>query len=162
LKTSLNLCLNSPFPMLICWGPEMIMLYNQGYTDFLDDPYHALGKQAKEIWEDIWDITGPMLEGVRSTGRPVLLYDQLFPLLKNGVKEERYFTFSYSPLRDNEKLMGVLTIVHETTEMVLADGLAKLEQERLQRIISQAPAAVCILDGPELVFELFNQNYQLL
>src|SRR5690554_4048221 len=117
LKTSLNLCLNSPFPMLICWGPEMIMLYNEGYTDFLDDPYHALGKPAKEIWEDIWDIIGPMLEGVRSTGKPLLLSDQSFPLVKNGVKEERYFTFSYSPLRDNEKLMGVLTIVHETTEM---------------------------------------------
>jgi len=160
LKTSLNLCLNSPFPMLICWGPEMIMLYNQGYTDFLNDPYYALGKPAKEIWGDIWDITGPMLEGVRSTGKPLLLSDQLFPLVKNGVKEEHYFTFSYSPLRDNEKLKGVLNIVYETTEKVLNDRLAKLEQERMDRIISQAPAAVCVLEGPELIFERFNHNYQ--
>jgi PAS domain S-box-containing protein len=162
LKSSLNLCLNSPFPMLICWGPEMIMLYNKNYTDFLNDPYAALGSSAKETWKDIWDIIGPMLEGVRSTGKSLLLNDQLFFLEKNGVRKERYFTFSYSPLRDKEKLIGVLTIVHETTEKVLYERLTKLEQERMQRLLSQAPAAVCILDGPDLVFERFNENYQQL
>ena len=148
--------------MLICWGPEMIMLYNQSYIDFLDEPYRALGKPAKEIWEDIWENIGPMLEEVRSTGKAVLLKDQLFPLVKNGVKEDRYFTFSYSPIRNKEKVLGVLTIIHETTEKVLNERLASLEQERMDRLMSQAPAAVCILDGPEFIFERVNENYQKL
>jgi len=162
LKSNLNLCLNSPFPMLICWGPELSMLYNQAYTDFLDDPYYALGKPVKEIWEDIWDTIGPMLEEVKSTGKAILLNNQSFTLVKNGVRQERYFTFSYSPLWDQQKINGVLTVVHETTEMVVSDARAKMEQERIQRIVSQAPAAVCILDGPELVFEQINENYQQL
>src|SRR5690606_28998482 len=124
-------------------------LYNQGYTDFLEDPYQALGSSASEVWKDIWDTIGPMLEGVISTSSPILLKDQLFYLEKNGLKEERYFTFSYSPLRDQDKIMGILTIVHETTEKVLNERLMKLEQERMERILSQAPAAVCVLDGPD-------------
>lgn len=162
LQTTLNLCLNSPTPMLICWGPEMTMLYNQSYMDFLDEPYHALGKPAKEIWEDIWEHIGPMLEEVRLTGKAVLLKDQLFPLVKNGVKEDRYFTFSYSPIINKDQLPGILTVVHETTEKVLNERLARLEQEKMDRLMSQAPAAVCILDGPAFIFERVNENYQQL
>lgn len=160
LKTSLNLCLNSPFPMLICWGPEMVMLYNEGYTDFLKQPYTALGRPAKEIWDGIWETIGPLLEGVKSTGTPILLEDQLFYLEKSGCKKERYFTFSYSPLRNQEKLMGVLTIIHETTEKVVNERLMKLEKERMQRILNLAPVAVCMLDGPDLTVEWLNHNYQ--
>lgn len=160
LKNSLNLCLNSPFPMLICWGPEMVMLYNEGYTDFLKQPYAALGRPAKDIWEDIWDTIGPLLEGVKTTGKRILLEDQLFCLEKEGRKRERYFTFSYSPLRNHEQLMGILTIIHETTEKVVNERLMKLEKERMQRILNLAPAAVCMLEGPDLAFEWLNHNYQ--
>lgn len=162
LQHSLNLCLNSPFPMLICWGPELIMLYNQHYTDFLKDPYNALGQPAREVWGEIWETIGPLLEGVKAKGEAILLEDQLFLLEKEGSKKERYFTFSYSPLRDQGDVTGVLTIVHETTEKVVSGRLMKLEQERTERIFSQAPAAVCVLSGPDLVIEKFNQHYQQL
>ena len=162
LKTSLSICLNSPFPMLICWGPEMTMLYNQGYTAYLDDPLYAFGKAAKEIWADIWDDISPKLEGVMSTGESLLFDDQLFMLARNGVREERYFTFAYSPIWDDEKIVGIQNISYETTEKVLNHRLAKMEQERMRRILSQAPAAICILEGPELVFDVINQNYQQL
>src|SRR5690554_5785530 len=102
LKVSLDICLSSPFPMLICWGPELIMLYNDGYTKFLDthNGYGAVGKPAGEVWAGIWDDIGPMLEGVKKTGEPVYLEDRLFPLKRNGVLEDRFFTFSYSAIRD--------------------------------------------------------------
>lgn len=162
LKNSLNLCLNAPFPMLICWGPEMVMLYNEGYADLLEEPYHALGSPAKIIWKDIWSTIGPLLEGVVTTGQSTMLKNQLFHLKKNELNEERYFTFSYSPLRDQERIVGVLNIVHETTDNVINERLMKLEQDRMERVLRQAPAAVCILDGPNLIFERLNENYQQL
>lgn len=162
LKHGISLCLNSPFPMLICWGPEMVMFYNVEYMEFLDDPYVALGSRARRVWAEIWDKIGPLLEGVRNTGKPILLEDQLFYLNKGGERKEKYFTFSYSPLRDQETIAGVLVIVHETTEKVVNERLMKMEKERAERILSQAPAAVCVLDGPDLVLERFNDNYQKL
>src|SRR5690554_4290318 len=102
LKISLNICLNSPFPMLICWGPRLIMLYNEGYTRFLDtdNSYDALGKRAGEVWEEIWNEIGPLLEGVKRTGKLIYQEDQLFSLKANGIVEDRYFTFSYSAIAD--------------------------------------------------------------
>lgn len=164
LKISLNICLNSPFPMLICWGPQLIMLYNEGYTKFLDgfDAYGAIGKPAEEVWEEIWGDIGPMLHGVKRTGNSVYLEDQWVPLKRNGIPENRYFTFSYSAIADDTEIEGVLAIVHETTEKVLNERKLQMEQERMHRIFMQAPAAICILNGPNMVFEMVNPVYQQL
>ena len=164
LKTSLSICLNSQFPMLISWGPQLIMLYNNAYSALLDenDQSKAIGQPTKVCWPEIWDTIGPLLEKVKSTGESILLEDQLFPLIKSGVKEDRYFTFSYSPIRDEEGIRGVFTVIHETTEKVLNDRRAKHEQERLIQFFNQAPAALCILDGPKMIFELVNPSYQQL
>src|SRR5690606_37654954 len=97
LKSSFNLCLNSPFPMLI--------FFNDRYTDFLEQPYDAIGQPASIIWKDIWDRIGPMLEGVKANGKAILLEDQLFYLPKDKFKNEHYFTFSYSPIWAEEGII---------------------------------------------------------
>lgn len=160
LKSSFNLCLNSPFPMLICWGPEMFMFFNDRYTDFLEQPYDAIGQPASIIWKDIWERIGPMLEGVKANGKAILLEDQLFYLPKDKFKNEHYFTFSYSPIWAEEGIIGVVTIIYDSTAKVLNERLLKFEKERTEQVLSQAPAAVCVLDGPDLVLEKFNTVYQ--
>ena len=35
LRTAVSICLNSRFPMLIWWGPELAMLYNDAYVPIL-------------------------------------------------------------------------------------------------------------------------------
>ncbi|MEX2595096.1 MAG: PAS domain-containing protein [Anditalea sp.] len=164
LKTSLSISLNSPTPILISWGPQLIMLYNNAYSALVDEdnPLKAIGKPTKECWSEIWDTIGPMLENVKLTGESISLEDQLFPLKRNGLREDRYFTFSYSPIMDEEGIRGVITIVYETTVKVLNDRRTKLEQERYKRFFNQAPAAICILDGPKMIFELVNPAYQQL
>jgi two-component system sensor histidine kinase VicK len=37
---------------------------------------------------------------------------------------------------------------------------SEIERDRLRRFFMQAPAGICILDGPDLVFELINPPYQ--
>jgi len=39
---------------------------------------------------------------------------------------------------------------------------AQRQRDRLGRFFSQAPAAICVLDGPEMVFELVNPHFQRL
>lgn len=162
LKTTIHTCLNSPFPMLICWGPEMIMLYNEKYAEFLDNPTSALGEPIREIWQSIWDDLCPLLENIMSTGNSTLLKDQMYSLVKNNVEEKRYFSMSYSAIWDVEEVGGVLLIANETTEAITQDRLVKLEKERMQRIVNQGSAAICILEGPEMVFEFVNPRYQQL
>jgi two-component system, sensor histidine kinase len=164
LKTSLSICFNSPTPILISWGPQLIMLYNKGYGALVDEnhPFKAIGKPVKEYWADIWHVIGPKLENVMATGESIWLEDQLFSLKKDGVNEDRYFTFSYSPICDEGGIKGVINIVYETTEKVLGKHRSEFEKERLKRFFNQAPVAICILDGPGMVFELVNPSYQQL
>ncbi|HLI05968.1 MAG TPA: ATP-binding protein [Ktedonobacteraceae bacterium] len=124
LRTSLSICLASRFPILIWWGSELVMLYNDAYRPMLGATKHpqAMGQRGKECWPEIWDVIGPMLEGVLNRGEATWSDDQLLLLNRNGYIEECYFTFSYSPIRDESGgIGGVFTAVTETTGRVLGE-----------------------------------------
>src|SRR5437660_9640516 len=71
LRTAVSICLASHFPMLIWWGPELVKLYNDAYRPMLGATKHpmAMGQPGRECWPEIWDIIGPMLEGVLREGK---------------------------------------------------------------------------------------------
>jgi signal transduction histidine kinase len=123
LKTFVRAVLDSRFGMRILWGPEMIFLYNDAYRPVLGATKHpsAMGARTADIYREIWPIVGPMFEkGYR--GEATALDDLLLLLDRNGYVEECYFTLSYSPIRDEDgSVGGVLGVVHETTERVLAE-----------------------------------------
>ena len=49
LRTTVNICLNSRFPIVIFWGPEMALLYNDAYMRILDDKHpKSLGQPGRE------------------------------------------------------------------------------------------------------------------
>jgi PAS fold len=121
LRTSVSTCLNSRFAILIWWGPDLVMLYNDAYRDIIAAKHPAaLGRPGRECWPEIWHIIGPMLEGVLRRGDATWSNDFLLLLERNGYPEECYFTFSYSPIRDESGgIGGVFTPVAETTEHVI-------------------------------------------
>jgi signal transduction histidine kinase len=121
LKLSMGLCLNSRFPLILWWGPNLTLLYNDAYCLHLAGKHPwALGRPGSEVWSEIWDVIGPMLEGVMSTGRPTWNDDLLLYLNRQNFPEETYHTFSYSAIRDVDgKIVGIFTPVTETTERIL-------------------------------------------
>jgi len=137
LRTAVGICLTSRFPLLIWWGPEHVMIYNDGYRPMLGRTKHpsALGAPGKEVWPEIWEIIGPMLDGVLSTGVATWSYDQMLVLDRNGYPEECYFTFSYSPITaESGDVGGIFTAVTETTDQVLTErrlGTLSLLSRRL-------------------------------
>lgn len=124
LHTALSICLLSRFPMLLWWGPELVMLYNDAYRPILGTTKHprSMGQQGRECWPEIWDVIGPMLEGVLHQGEATWSANQLLLLDRNGYVEECYFTFSYSPIRNETgSIAGIFTAVNETTGEVLGN-----------------------------------------
>ncbi len=123
LRTSVSTCLNSRFAILIWWGPDLVMLYNDAYRDIIGAKHPAaLGLPGRECWPEIWHIIGPMLEGVLKRGEATWSNDLLLLLERNGYAEECYFTFSYSPIRDESGgVGGVFTPVADTTERVIGE-----------------------------------------
>ncbi|UOQ75991.1 PAS domain-containing protein [Hymenobacter sp. 5516J-16] len=53
-------------------------------------------------------------------------------------------------------------VAERTAALLRAQQKAEHQQQRLERLFQQAPAAICMLNGPELVYELVNPAYQQL
>ena len=123
LRTAVSILLESRFPMYIAWGPTFVQFYNDGYRPILGATKHpaAIGGRAADTFAESWHIIGPMFEGVRA-GTAVGAEDWMLPLDRNGYLEECYFTFSYSPIRDESGgVGGVHVTVTETTQRVLGE-----------------------------------------
>ena len=121
LRTTASFCLNSRFPILLMWGPELVMIYNDAYAPLLGDRHPAaLGARAAEVWVDIWDDIGSMAAEVFA-GRATYSEDLPLVMSRYGYQEETYFTFSFSPvLEPGGQVAGLVDTVVETTKRVLA------------------------------------------
>src|SRR3954469_4079095 len=146
LRTIVSICLNSRFPILVWWGPDLVMLYNDAYRDIVGSKHpHALGAPGREVWPEIWPIIGPLLDGVISRGEATWSENTLLRLVRRGFPEECYFTFSYSPIRDESGgIGGVFTAVTETTERVIGERrLRALRELAAQAVGPKGVVAVC-------------------
>jgi len=99
------------------------MIYNDAYRPILGESKHpkALGAKGQDVWNEIWEVIGPMLEGVLYNGESTWSQNQLLLLNRYGYTEECYFTFSYSPIYDESgSIGGIFCAVTETTEEVIS------------------------------------------
>jgi PAS domain S-box-containing protein len=160
LKTSISICLGSKFPAMILWGAQMIQIYNDAYKELIGLKHpHAYGAKAKDVWRDLWPEIGPMLNSVLKDGESFLLENRPFLLNRKGYDEQRYFTFSYSPIHNDSHVEGIFVSVNDTTELNLSnENLRKLRDKHLRDLFVQAPIALSILRGPDHVVEIANEE----
>jgi signal transduction histidine kinase len=160
LRTVVSLMLGSKFPMFCAWGKELAFLYNDPYVPILGEKHPAsLGAPFHAIWAEIWDDIYPLIERAL---RGEATYMEKLPLLMNrhGYDEQTWFTFSYSPVRDDSgEVAGVYCACVEVTEQVLAERYRDEENKRLMTLFEQAPGIIAVLRGPEHVFEIANKSY---
>jgi signal transduction histidine kinase/ActR/RegA family two-component response regulator len=125
LKAAVSICLGSRYPIVIWWGRDALtQFYNDAYIPILGLNKHpgSLGQSARECWREIWHIIDPMLEGVFATGEATWSEDFLYVIARNLPREEGYFTFSYSPIRDDAGAVGgIFCAVTETTGRVVGE-----------------------------------------
>lgn len=160
LRSVVGLLLNSRFPMFVAWGPELGFLYNDAYSEILGAKHpRAIGAPFAVIWSEIWDDISPLIDAALA-GEAT--YRENLPLLmrRKGYDEQTWFTFSYSPVRDESgKVAGMFCACSETTDTVLTQRRATDERARLVEMFRQAPGFMAMLSGPEHVFELVNAAY---
>ena len=148
LRTAVRICLTSRFPMIVWWGPDLWFLYNDAYLPLMGTKHPALARPGKTVWPEIWDTIGPMLSSVMSSGQATWSEDLLLPMDRHGYWEETYWTYSYSPLHDDDGIVrGVFTAVSDTTERVI--GGRRLAA--LQDLGAQAGSARSVAEACELV-----------
>jgi PAS domain S-box-containing protein len=160
LRTATALILNSAVPMVMLWGEDGIMIYNDAYSVFAGGRHPGLlGAKVREGWPEVADFNDNVMK-VGLAGGTLAYKDQELTLHRHGRPEQVWMNLDYSPVPDESgKPAGVIAIVVETTERVLAERRASAEQERLRMMFEQAPGFMALLRGPEHVFELANPAY---
>ena len=100
LRTTVSLCLASNFPISIAWGPRRTQIYNDGYWPICGGKHpRSMGQDFKECWFSAWPAIGEAFERA-SVGGTAFLVNQRMYLDRYGYLEETFFTFSFSPIRD--------------------------------------------------------------
>jgi signal transduction histidine kinase/CheY-like chemotaxis protein len=152
-RTALDICLNSRFPIALYWGPSFAMLYNDALLPMVGANKHpwAMGRPAHEVLAEIWTIIGPLLRQVADTGDAIWSEDLMLPLLRSEAQEESYFTFTYSPVRDEAGLVGgVLCAVLETTDKIIEERRLRLLNSLIEMTEASTPADACRIAAAQL------------
>jgi signal transduction histidine kinase len=161
--------LESLVPINMWLGPELTIIYNDGYQELLGSKHPgALGRPGPEVWGEIWDGIRPLFQTIMAGGPAAAAEDQLFLVDRGGRMEEVYFSYSLGPIRGrNGEVLGFFNIATETTARVharrdaeVARAAAEHAERRMREVFHQAPVAITVLDGSEHVFELVNPRYQ--
>ncbi len=149
--------------MFIAWGPQRTFLYNDAYAQILASKHPAaLGRDFLDAWAEIRSDLVPIVDQAYR-GEPVHMEDIELQMNRKGFQEEAHFSFSYTPIRDEQgQVAGFLCACVEITDQVLADRRRVAENDRLSRMFSQAPGFRAMLSGPEHRIVMTNPAYMQL
>src|SRR5712671_4942007 len=122
LRTTVSLCLASNFPIALAWGPKHVQIYNDGYWPICGAKHpHSMGQDFTECWAAPWPVIGDAFARALA-GETSFLENQRMFLDRNGYLEETFFTFSFSPIRDETGgVGGLFHPVTETTSRMLSE-----------------------------------------
>lgn len=137
LKLYVSQIMRHQFPTLIIWGPEYIQIHNDAFLwsrDPMEEP-PILGTKCPEYFEGTWKLVGSLIESVYKNGDSYFQEEMGFPdSRKDKIGKTAYYTYSYSPLKDEfGEIGGIMITSIETTSSVQA--FKNLEEaEEIQRL----------------------------
>ncbi|HEY1606493.1 MAG TPA: HWE histidine kinase domain-containing protein [Allosphingosinicella sp.] len=136
LRFAVELCHRFSGAAAVYWGPELNLLYNEGFAELLRDRHPAvLGRPAREVWAQVWDRVGPQFAQVLETGEQVVATEFQAMRLRDGVPEESYWNYSLTPLLAADgSVAGIFTQRQDVTRPVLAQRRLAFQVELADRL----------------------------
>ncbi|WLH97716.1 ATP-binding protein [Pseudomonas hefeiensis] len=137
LRSAVQMLLASPLPMVMLWGRQGFMIYNDAYAEFAGGRHpYLLGCAVELGWPEVAEFNRHVLD-VCLAGGTLSYRSKELVLLRNGKPEDVWMDLYYSPVPDDDQSPGgVLAIVVETTELVLTER-ARQEAERSYRAVNE-------------------------
>ncbi|HEU5088982.1 MAG TPA: hypothetical protein VFT99_16115, partial [Roseiflexaceae bacterium] len=135
LKTAVQIMLTSRQPIWLGWGPQLTKLYNDPYRMIVGGKHPAaLGQPAAVVWSEIWEQIGPLLVIAMGGDEGTYVEAQLLIMERHGYQEETYYTFSYSPiLNDDGSVGGIICANTDDTQRVIGERQLALLRELASR-----------------------------
>ncbi|HEY2609135.1 MAG TPA: ATP-binding protein [Paraburkholderia sp.] len=135
LVAAVKLLLASPSPLVMLWGQEGTMLYNDAYAVFAGGRHpFLLGKPVEVGWPEVASFNRHVVDTCLAGG--TLTYqDKQLVLYREGSPEDVWLDLSYSPVVDDDgQPAGVIAIVFETTARRRAESQRQKAEEALLQL----------------------------
>ncbi len=160
LKTAVSLLLRARQPMYIGWGPDLLSIYNDGYIPICGTKHPgALGRPMSDVWAEEWEKLLPLNVAVLG-GESFWLENEPFLLKGRADEELSYFSFSYTPLLDDDgRVGGIFCSAIETTSAIRLAQNVDAELRRQHQMFQQAPGFIVTMRGPDHVVEFVNDAH---
>ena len=160
VKAVLAMMLQSPLPMIALFGEVGTMIYNDAYSLFAGARHpELLGSEVRQGWPEVADFNDLVIKTVLGTGKTLSFKNQVLTLDRGEGPKQVWLDLDYSPLVDVQgRRLGVIAIVVETTDRVMADRSLQNERMRLRQMYEQSPSFMALLEGPEHRFVLANES----
>jgi signal transduction histidine kinase/DNA-binding response OmpR family regulator len=131
LRMAVRIMLTSRQPIWIGWGKDLTYLYNDPYKSIIGGKHPwALGRPTREVWHEIWSDIEPLLATATGGDRGTFVESQLLIMERNGYPEETYYTFSYSPIPDDDgRVGGIICANSDDTLKVIGERQLGLLRE---------------------------------
>lgn len=128
LRESLMVVLCCSLPTFLIWGDDLTLFFNDAYEPMLGNKAHSLGSPFPAVWHELWEALGPYVRRALR-GESFVFENYAAALERYGHTEQTWFTFSYSPLRDEQGVVrGMVCTRLDVTDRMQA--LARYEQAR--------------------------------
>jgi signal transduction histidine kinase/CheY-like chemotaxis protein len=147
LRTITGMLLLSPVPIVLLWGEQGIMIYNDAYSVFAGARHpRLLGSEVRKGWAEIADFNDNVMR-VGLAGGTLAYKDRQLTLERNGKPEPVWMNLDYSPVLDESGMPGgVIAFVVETTARVRAEENVREGERRfrehLEAMVAERTAAL--------------------
>lgn len=133
LRAIVAYMVHCPVPLVMLWGGDGIMLYNDGYSIFAGERHpQLLGSKVLEGWPEVADFNANVMK-VGLAGETLAYRNHVLRLNRTGEFEDVWLNLDYSPVYDDDgRPAGVLAVVIETTEAVKAEQALRDSEARLR------------------------------
>ncbi len=170
LRTTVEMVLANAFPACLVWGPQMIAVYNDAFLPLLGNKPDALGRSFSDVWSEVWADIGPIAAKALA-GEATFIRDLPLMINRRGFSEPAWFTFSYSPVRNEHgDVVGFLDTVMETTDTILAqlrthELAASFERQVAERTADrnrlwQLSSDIILVTRPDLAVVTLNPAWE--
>lgn len=161
LQGVIGMMLRSPVPMVVLWGEQGLMIYNDGYA-LLTQGVNKMALPVADAWPEVADWNLDLLRKVRA-GEVQTFRNAELVLHRHGRQDTIFFDLAYSPVLDDAgRIDGVMAVVNETTKEVLDEQIRSAEEARQRAMLDQMPGFAAVLTGPDHIFSYVNDAYRLI
>jgi PAS domain S-box-containing protein len=152
---------NAPAAIALFMGRELIIeMPNQTFIDVAGKGPDIIGKPLSEAVPELKDQPFlHILNDVFTSGKTLQTHGSLIKIIQHGIPIERYYDFTYTPIRDSEgNVYAILDIAIDVTEQMLNRQKLEQSEQRVRSVIESAPFPIGIYVGREMRISFANQN----